>query len=377
MVGPGVFLPLQQFLTHEFAYRHAHQLGVRPVVLRATQITALLVIFLLVCIWIATPELKKYFFDGSSALVIGFALALIGYSMLYIVFGILTGSGRFGHYAFGQSLDGLLRIVISFILVFIGIKSVGPFGIVFGAIPAFVAVILLIPNLHLLKDGPPVNSKAMSTSLTWLIVGSVGSQLLVNGSIVSFKVLSTHINQAQVGSFVAGVVLARVPLFFFGAIQSTLLPRLSTHHHAGEYERLNRSIIQTSALVAIIGLACTVGIFVLGPWALSVFFGHGFKLPRSIMSILAGTISIYMLAMVAAQGLIALGRAAFSATGWIAGSLVFVGFLFTKSPLINRIEIAYLAGTIVSLLTEFGLYWFAQNSIMRQNILSSEVDTGV
>lgn len=363
VVGPGVFLPLQQILTYEFAYRRVQKLGAGPVAYRATLIAGFLVLFLLICIWITSPVLKKYLFSGSTDLVIGFAIALIGYSMLYLVSGILTGSGRFGYFAIAQSLDGVLRVLICIILAIVGIKSAGPYGIVFGAVPAIVAIVIFVPNLHLLKAGPPVDSKTMSTSLSWLIIGSVGSQLLVNGSVISFKILSTHIDQVQVGSFIAGVVIARIPLFLFGAIQSTLLPQLSTHSHTGEYRRLNRSIILTSVLVAIIGVLCTLGIFMIGPWALKIFFGHRFVLGRATMSILAGTISIYMLAMVAAQGLIALGRAAYSAIGWIIGSLVFVGLLFNNSSLLTRIELAYLSATIASFIAEYGLYWLAQRAL--------------
>lgn len=366
IVGPGIFLPFQQFLTHEFSYQGANSLGSLGLVRRTTLLASILTLSLLLIIWVTTPELKRYLFDGNSQLVVGFGLALVGYSMMFIIFGILAGSGRFGILALGQGLDGTLRLLICAVLATVGVTSAGPYGLVFGAIPILVTIVLLGPNLHLLRVGPPVNTRAMSTSLTWLIIGSVGSQFLVNGSVISFKVLSTHIDQTQVGSFVAGVVLARIPLFLFGAVQSTLLPRLSAHSHKGEYRQLNKSIILTSALVAAIGILCTLGIFTLGPWALSVFFGHQFILTRLTMSILAGTISIYMLAMVAAQGLIALKRAAFSAIGWVIGSLVFVIFLFTNFPLLARIEIAYLAGTACSLFTEIGLYWFALNSAMRQ-----------
>jgi O-antigen/teichoic acid export membrane protein len=375
VVGPGIFLPFQQILTHQFSYRRANNLGAGPVAYRAALIGGYLVLFLVICTWIAAPELKRYLFDGSSELVIGLAIALIGYSMMFLISGILTGSGRFGYYALGQSLDGIFRILICIALAIIGIKSAGPYGIVFGAVPVIVAIAILAPNLDLLKPGPPVDGKAFSTSLIWLILGSVGSQLLLNGSVIAFKILSTHIDQTQVGGFVAGVVIARIPLFLFGAIQSTLLPRLATHHHAGEHELFHKRIIHTSALVAIIGSVCTLGIALVGPWMLKVFFGHQFVLGRATMSILAGTISIYMLAMVAAQGLIALGKAAYSAIGWIIGSLVFVGLLFTGAPLMNRIEVAYLSGTIASLIAEYGFLWLAKSPILRQNDSTRQIET--
>lgn len=367
VVGPGIFLPLQQVINHQFAYRKVHQLGAGPVAYRAASIGGLMVLFLLICTSVGAPELKKYLFDGSTELVVGFALALIGYSMLYVVSGILTGSGRFGYYAIGQSLDGLLRIAVCIILAIVGVKTVGPYGIVFGAVPVVVALAVLVPNRHLLKAGPPVDKKVMSTSLSWLIVGSVGAQLLLNASIISFKVLSNHANQTQVGSFIAGVVIARIPLFLFSAIQTTLLPRLSLLSHAGEFRRLNRDILHITALVATIGVVCTLGIAALGPWVLKVFFGHHFLLGRSTMTILAGTISLYMLAMVANQGLIARGKSAYSAAGWVLGLTVFVAILFTHISLMTRIELAYLVGTITSLITEFGLYWFMHNTTLRQN----------
>ena len=375
VIGPGVFLPFQQFLTHEISYRRSRNLGTRPVVSTAALVGGGLVIILVTIIWISAPELKKRLFDGSTQLVVALALALIGYSMMFLVSGILTGSGRFGFYALSQSLDGVVRIAICAILAFVGVATAGPYGIVFGAVPAVIAIAVMVPNLDLLEPGPPVNGREMSRSLTWLIIGSVSTQLLLNGSVIAFKIMSTSISGARVGGFVAGVVIARIPLFLFGAIQSTLLPQLSIHHHASEHDLFGKRVIRTALLVCCIGVACILGIAILGPWTLRVFFGHKFILGRATMSVLAGTISLYMLAMIAAQGLIARGKAALSAIGWIAGLLVFVGLLTTGTPLMGRIEIAYLGGTLVSLFVEFGLLWLTHGAALRQNYSIGQVNT--
>ena len=365
IAGPGLFMPLQQEVGRLVAHRRLEGIGSGPIIKRAAALGAALTGFVLVSLVVVVVVGGRSLFDGQSLLVAGFALAIVGYCLLGLLWGGLAGTGRFRHFAYAQSGDACLRIAICICLALVGVKSVGPYGLVLGLTPIIAALVIWSLNLDLLSSGEPAPWSDLSRALGWLLVGSLGAQVLVNGSIIAVNILATPSDRTSAGHLLAGLVIARVPLFLFGAVQAALLPRLASQARAGLWAEFRSGWVRLFVLVAAIAILATAGCFLFGPFVLRVFFGNRFALGRSDLTLLAAASGAFMLTLCVAQALIALGHHARSAVGWLVGIAVFVVVTALGHSLLTRVEVAYLAGAVSALLVASGLLWRRLSEIER------------
>jgi len=163
------------------------------------------------------------------------------------------------------------------------------------------------------------------------------------------ELLATKSQHAQAGNFLAGVVIARFPLFLFGAVQAALLPRLASLSREGQYRQFRSGMSRLLSLVAAIAVVSTVAAFLVGPWALQLLFGNKFVLSRADLTMLAAGSGAYMLALAIVQALIALGHHARSTYGWIIGLTVFVLVTAMGTSLLARIELGFVSGAVAAL----------------------------
>jgi peptidoglycan biosynthesis protein MviN/MurJ (putative lipid II flippase) len=77
------------------------------------------------------------------------------------------------------------------------------------------------------EPGPPAPYAEVTPNLGWLLLGSVFAAALVNAGPLAATLLATDDEKHLVTQFTYGVLLARIPLFLFQAVQAALLPRLS------------------------------------------------------------------------------------------------------------------------------------------------------
>jgi O-antigen/teichoic acid export membrane protein len=363
IAGPGLFLPLQQEIGRLVAHRRLEGVGSGPVIKRAAILGALLAGVVLVALVVVVLVGGRHLFDGQSLLVAGFALAIVGYCLLSLLWGGLAGTGRFRHFAFAQSGDSCLRIAICLCLAVLGVKTVGPYGLVLGLTPIIAGLVIWCLNLDLLSSGPATPWNDLSRALGWLLVGSLGSQMLVNGSIIAVNLLATPADRSRAGHLLAGLVIARVPLFLFGAVQVALLPRLASLARAGRWDEFRSGWVRLFVLVAAIALLATAGCFLLGPLVVRVLFGGRFALGRIDLTLLAAASGAFMLTLCVAQALIALGHHARSAVGWLVGIVVFVVVTALGHSLLPRVEVGYLAGALSAFAVTAALLWHRLSDI--------------
>jgi O-antigen/teichoic acid export membrane protein len=363
IAGPGLFMPLQQEVGRLVAHRRLDGSGSGPVIKRAAILGGSLTGFVLVALVVMVLVSGRNLFDGQSLLVAGFALALVGYCLLCLLWGGLAGTGRFRHFAYAQSGDSCLRIAICLCLAVVGVKTAGPYGLVLGLTPIIAALAIWRLNLDLLSPGPPAPWSDLSKALGWLLVGSLGAQVLVNGSIIAVNLLSTSANRSSAGHLLAGLVIARVPLFLFGAVQAALLPRLASLARAGRWEEFRSGWARLFVLVSAIAVLATVACFLAGPLIVRILFGGRYALGRADLTLLAAASGAFMLTLCVAQALIALGHHARSAVGWLVGIAVFVVVTALGHSLLPRVEVGYLAGALSAFAVASTLLWFRLSDI--------------
>lgn len=351
--GPGLFLPLEQETGRAVAARQARGLGGRPVLLRAAALGGGLLVALGLAVTAARRPLLSALFDGDALLLAGLLLSILGLAGASLYRGVLAGTGHFGRYGAQLALEGAFRVAGCALLATVAVRTAGPYGLLVG-ISTILAVVTLLtvrsPTV-LLRPGPPASWSEMSAALALLLLGSLLSQALVNAGPVLVKFLATGGEHRLAGQFLAGLVVARVPLFLFAAVQAALLPGLAALASPGRYQELRRRLRGTTTLVAALAAAGSLGAFLLGPEVVRIFFGAAYGLGRLDLLCLAAASGAYMIAVVWAQGLIALGGHGLAAAGWLAGVVVHLLVTAAAPGLLARVELGFLAGATAAAAT--------------------------
>jgi O-antigen/teichoic acid export membrane protein len=104
-------------------------------------------------------------------------------------------------------------------------------------------------------------------------------------------------------------------------------------------------------LVSGVGGLFVLAMAAIGPLALRLLYGDEFVATRTELVPLAVAAALYMVAQVMAQTLIALRAYPAALIGWATGSAVFMLALLVPSQLELRVGAAFLAGSLVSLVT--------------------------
>jgi O-antigen/teichoic acid export membrane protein len=343
--GPGLFLPLEQETGRALAARRARDLGGRAVLVRAATLGAGLLVVLVLAAVATRSFLLRSLFDNNNLLWEGLLLSIVGMGGASLYRGALAGTERFGRYGGQLGIEGGLRLVGCGLLAAASVRSAGPYGLLVGLAPILALLLTLRSPRSLVEPGPPASWSEMSGALSLLLIGSLLSQSLVNAGPVLVKLLAMDSEQQVAGQFLAGLIVARVPLFLFTAVQAALLPGLASLAGAGKHRELRTRLRQTTLLVAAIGVVGSLGAFAVGPEVVHVFFGRAFDLGRLDLLWLAAASAAYMLALVWAQGLIALRGHGLASLSWMIGVAVHLLVTAAVRGLLPRVEFGFLAGT--------------------------------
>ena len=347
-LAPGVFLPLEQELGRALSHRTARGQGGQPVVRKVVFLGALLAGIVLTIILIASPVITRVYFDGDWVMLAALATAFVAYAPAHLARGICSGTGRFRSYAIIMGSDGIVRIVFCLALAAIGITAAGPYGFAVALAPLLAVGVLSLRGALATEPGPPAEWREVTPNLGWLLCGSVFQAALLNAGVVAATLLSTPDERSLVTQFAFGVLLARVPLFMFQAVQAALLPRLSQLAARNELAEFKSGFKRLIVLVIVVGATGTVGAFLIGPWVIDLVYGA--DLTGRTLAMLALASAIYMLALATAQAVIALRGHAYVAVGWASGFATFIVVTWLSSDLLfRRIEIGLLASSIVAL----------------------------
>ena len=152
----------------------------------------------------------------------------------------------------------------------------------------------------------------------------------------------------MVTQFAYGVLLARIPLFMFQAVQAALLPRLSRLAAVGELGEFRAGLKRLLMVVLVVGVVGTLGALVLGPFVIEVVYGA--DLTGRTLAMLALGSACYMVALALAQAVIALKGHALVALGWFIGVVAFLlGTWLSSDDLFRRVEIGLLLSSIAAM----------------------------
>jgi O-antigen/teichoic acid export membrane protein len=345
VAGPGFFLPLEQEVGRALAERRARGLGSGPLIRRAC-LAGGAVAAILVVVTAATGNLLlDELFDGKLLLLAGFMFGLTGYFTEHLLRGTLSGNGRFATNGVVIGAESALRLAACVALAVVGVNTAGPYGLVLGLAPFAATAIGIRRERHrLVTPGPDAPWAELTAALGYLLAASVLAQLLVNSGVLAVQLLASGDESEVAGRFLNGLIIARVPLFMFQAVQASLLPALAAHAGAGRHDDFRAGLKRLLVVVVGIGVLATIVAWAIGHQVVDILFGAGFELSRTDLAYLAGASAAYMLALALAQALIALSAYARVVAGWASGIIAFVVVTATQSGLLTRVERGFLAG---------------------------------
>lgn len=346
-LAPGIFIPLEQELGRALSHRRARDEGGRPVVSKVLRLAAGLAGVVLLVIAISSPIVTSTYFSGDWIMMAALAVAFVAYAPALLARGICSGSGRFGSYGLIVGSDGVVRILLTMALAAIGITAVGPYAFVVGLSPLVAVAFVAARGALRTEMGPPAEWSEVTSNLGWLLGGSVFMAALLNAGVVAANLLSSDDEKFLVTQFAFGVLLARVPLFMFQAVQAALLPRLSALAARGELDEFVSGFKKLVILVVVVGAIGTIGAAVLGPWVIEIVYEA--ELGSKTLTMLAFASAVYMLALAIAQAVIALRGHALVAAGWASAFVIFIIVTAVSSDeLFWRIELGLVCSSIAA-----------------------------
>jgi O-antigen/teichoic acid export membrane protein len=231
------------------------------------------------------------------------------------------------------------------VIAAVSVGTLGWFGIAFAAAPFIATIAGLAGARGLIESGPPAAMSELSTAIGWLLLGSVFCQALGYSAYIGASLIATPAQDAELGGFVAGLFVARVPLLLFQAVQAALLPKLARMLGRGQVVEFRAGLLRLCSAVIVLSIIGVLVALTIGPWLGRLLFGEKFDLDAGGLAMLTAGCCMIVLALMLAQALIALQRYAVTGLAWVFGLAVFiVVFLLPDGDAFFRSEVAVLAG---------------------------------
>lgn len=350
ILGPGLFQPLEQEIARATADRAGRDEGSAPVLRQAARIGTVQLGVVIVGILLSWNIGLDDLLDGRVDLLAALLLALSAFMAAECVRGILSGRHEFNRYGAYFAAEGLGRLTLAAILAIVGVEVVGAYAVSVGlafVIATFVAVGRLRPFA---KPGPPARVAELTPSLGWLLVASLGEAFMLNVGPVALDIVGDGLGDEAPGIFLNGLIISRVPLFFFQAVKASLLPNLAIQAARNDLTGFRQTQLRLVAAVIAVAGVSVAAMAAVGPWLVESLFGD--PIGARDMALLSASGGGLMVMLSLSLGLVALDHTRLAVVGYIVGVAAFpIALGFADDPFL-RVESALVAAvTAGSLVT--------------------------
>lgn len=338
IAGFGLFLPVEQVLNRRVAHGTDAQLLLRRVlpILVGLALAAIALVAVAAALGLArTPTAATY-----SAM----AISAVAFAVQFPARGILAGGHRIRGYAAVVTGDGIGRLLLAAGLALVGVTTAGLYSLAVAA----TAMAAGAWALYAARTTPGTGTMAagLRRELFGLIGAATCMQLLINSPVL----LSGRYGSALTAGHVLAVsTLARIPLFVMQAGQSTYIGRIARAIHAGASGQAHRLVALVGVAVASLSAFTLVGAAVLGPLLMRVVFGADYRMGASDILLVTVGVVLFLMASVATDITVALGRHGLAAPTWIASVALSLPALFFLSDPMLRSTVPLIIGASVAL----------------------------
>jgi len=346
-LGPGILLPIEQEMARRLAASRATEYDPTAMKSNPARISVLFAVGMTVVALAFSPILVPRLLNGDVALFIAMLAADAALAPVYLSRGILAGTKRYAAYGLQLALEGALRFVLAVALFVLGSHSTALFGAIL-CVAALVATGITWPrSVSRQRTQTADDQRPFGSAIGWMLCGTVAAQLLANaGPIVIRAIASPH--DAVAGRFLTALVIARIPLFLFAAVQAVLLPGLARLHADRDRPAFVTGVQRLVVTVIALGGVATTTLLIGGPALTRMFFGQTYRSSGGALALLSLGCTVFLLAGVLAQAILAIRRPGSTALGWSAGLASFALFLLVPCNLVVRVSAALLVGSITA-----------------------------
>jgi O-antigen/teichoic acid export membrane protein len=348
----GLWYPFEQETTRVVAVAEDGPAPAALVVARiqvATTVPALLLVALFLVV------LGDDALGGVPGLAAALVVAVPAIGLASYQRGALLGRRRYGWAAWQLAADGVVRAGVVVVLALTG-ASLGWYGLLLAVAP-LAAVALASPGWTPLtgrddagQRPPAAPWRAILSDLLGLLAGSYLAIVLFNVGPLLVRLWGTA---EETGQFMAMFVIARLPLFFAGAVVSGLLASLVRVHEAGGADAFRRATRTAAAVAAGLSLLACVPLGLLAPWLARTFFGSAYDVDLAQSLLVAVSTAGFVTALVLQGALVASRRQRAVAWTWLLAALGFVATAWLVSTtaaagIATAVSLAYLVSSAVA-----------------------------
>jgi O-antigen/teichoic acid export membrane protein len=348
----GLFLPVEQ----EIARRRGHERGsgtFDPSLVRRAVVASLVAAIAISLLAVAARPVSLRLLGGSWDLLGALCVALPGYACCFVSRGVFAGRRELGRYGLQLAVEGTFRLAGILGLVAIGAHSVAAVGWLFGAAPwVALAVSLVGRTAH--RPGAKVSIATggpLVPALGFLLVSSLAAQLLVNAGPVIIQLLATPAERARAGAFFAALVVVRIPVFLFTAVQPSFLPAMATHSavdQKADFVALTRRVLATCLVLTVVSTAVLAAA---GPMVIRLLFGFRDGVGSLTFLAMGVSVGLCLAAMILAQALLGRGMHAWTTAGWLIGLAAMLAGTALPGSAVDRATNGFLLGTAAAAAT--------------------------
>lgn len=344
-LATGLFLPVEQEVARRRGARRSHA-GAEADLLRRALVTAGVMSLLAIALALMLLPVTSALVGGGKQLVAALCVGLVGYASCFAIRGDLSGRSDLGRYGRMLWIEGVVRLVGLGVLDGLDLVSLAACGWLFAVAP-WVAALLSFARAPLSTTTDGARARLV-TPILLLVPGALAAQLLVNAGPLVVSLLATPTERAQAGVLLAALVLIRVPVFLFTAVQPMFLPAMALHAAKDRPDLFLRLLRRVLAVMVLFTVLNSIVMTTLGPPVVRLLFGFEEELGRLVYLLLTLAAGIFMVAMVVAQSLIGLGRHVATTVGWLIGVAGLVIGTTLSDDLVTRASLAFLIGAVVA-----------------------------
>ena len=370
--------PVEQLLSRTISENLAHGTSIRRTVrVAATIQVSVALAFDVVALALRNPIQDNLLHGNSTLYWIGVA-AVTAYGASYFARGFLAGSHRLTIYALQIICESIARTAFP-TAVALGIAS-GQTAVALGVVAAPTLSLIVVPFAFLTRfaaaspEEPASPGAGPSGDAAEFTLGrggrfAAGVFLIMLSEQTIFNAGNLLVN-ATTGAAAAGYVfnvlmIARAPLQLFQAVQTSLLPHLTTLGSRGEEDDFRASIRVT--VIAIAGFAGLVALAMLvaGPQLMQIAFGKKHTYDRADLVVVAVGMGVYLSAATLNQAALARGQVRRASFCFLGSAIAFV--VWTVVPIVSsditRVVVGYLGAATVLCAA---LYWLYRQPLVER-----------